>query len=289
MNLARHVRIVLDGLAKLVQVAHAVVISALRWNGRIVGLNRRASARRVISRIKIVIDRADVSAAGIRIAVTAAICSIADTCTGAATGTAPVLCALLAPLLPALALTFALTLLAPLTIAGERIHLVAQALDTIQCGFQSLLRIISLLGSCAQSLLRVIHFFFEALHSGRDFRLGSAGVWIDAAPHPIGAALDAGTQIGLLHVAESFAQFCGRGILFVGGQFARRVLHFLFQATHVFGEALAIIGEFSFVLQTSLRPRLTSTWLSESLAGAVRLIALFLRHAACLVGQRSEV
>jgi hypothetical protein len=65
-------------------------------------------------------------------------------------------------------------------------------------------------------------------------------------------------------------------------------LHFFFQPAHVFRESLPIVGEFSFVLKTGLWPGLTSTRLSESLAGALRLVALFLRQTACFVGQRSE-
>ena len=80
-----------------------------------------------------------------------------------------------------------------------------------------------------------MHSFFEALHSGGDLRLHAIRVGIDAAAHPVRAALNARAQIGLLHVAEGFAQLGGGGILIVGGEFARGVLQIFFQAAEVVG------------------------------------------------------
>ena len=113
-----------------------------------------------------------------------------------------------------------------------------------------------MLRGSAHGLLRVLHSLFEALHAGGNFRLRSIGVGIDAAAHPIRASLNAGAKIGLLHVAERLAQFGGGGSLFVGGEFARGVLQFFFQMAQVLGQALAIVGEFSFICQvrTGIRP-----------------------------------
>ena len=125
-------------MAKLVQIAHAIFVSPLGRNGRIIWLNWRASARRVISCIKIVVNAAATAATGVGIAVAATIIiSATDSGAGAPDGTARRLAALLSALalLPLALLCLASALLASLSIAGERIHLIAQALDAIQCGF----------------------------------------------------------------------------------------------------------------------------------------------------------
>lgn len=259
-------------------------------------MNRGTPARSVVPRIKIIVNGADASPTGIGIAVAATVISATDSSARAAHRTTSALAALLT-LLAALALPLPLTfplllslsLLASLAIAGKGIHLVAKPLDAIQGGFKSLLRIVPLplLRICAQGLLRVIHFLFEALHSGGNFRLRSAGVWIDAAAHPIRATLDAGTQIGLLHIPEGFAELGGRSILFVGGQLTRGVLQLLFQAAQIFGELLAVIGKFSAFLNSALQPRLRPL-LSKRLANAVPLVALLLRQTACLVCERAQ-
>src|SRR6266853_3654705 len=292
LNLARHFRVFLNGLTKLVQIAHAVIVSALGRNRRVIRLNRGTPARSVVPRVKIIVNGADASPTGIGITVAATVISATDSSARAAHRTISTLAALLTLLATlALPLTFPLllSLLAPLPIAGERIYLVAKPLDAIQGGFKPLLRIVPLplLWSCAQGLLRVIHFLFEPLHSGRNFRLRTTGIWIDAAAHPIRAPLEAGTQIGLLHIPEGFAQLGGRSILFVGGQLTRGVLQLLFQAAQIFGELLAVIGKFSAFLHSALRPRLPAL-LSERLANAVPLVALLLRQTACLVCERPQ-
>ena len=172
LNLFRHFGVFLHGLAKLIQIAHAVVVRALRGNGGIVGLNRRSSARRVVSRVKVAVQVANASAARI-VAETSTVPATADSRARPTDGTAPSLAAaltLLTTLLPTLALTLSLawallSLLASLAIARKRTHLVAKPLDTVQSGFESLLRIITLLGRGTHGLLRVTHTFFEALHA----------------------------------------------------------------------------------------------------------------------------
>ena len=48
--------------------------------------------------------------------------------------------------------------------------------------------------------------FFEALHFRSDFRFRAIGVGIYATAHPIRASLDTGSQVRLLHIAESVTQ-----------------------------------------------------------------------------------
>src|ERR1700687_1325865 len=123
LNLTLHFGVFPDSLAKLVQIAHAVIVSALGRNRRIVGLNRGTSARCVISRIKIVVHAADASAAGIGVAIASTVGSVTEPCSRAADRSARSLAALLTPLLPSLALPLTLplllALLATLTIASE--------------------------------------------------------------------------------------------------------------------------------------------------------------------------
>src|SRR5450631_2163158 len=98
LDLLGHLRIFAHGLAKLIQIAQAVVVGALRGNLRIVGLNRRSSARRIVPRVEVAVRAARGSAAGIRVAGTIAIRAVAHSRARAADGTA----ATLASLLPSL-------------------------------------------------------------------------------------------------------------------------------------------------------------------------------------------
>jgi hypothetical protein len=84
--------------------------------------------------------------------------------------------------------------------------------------------------------------FFEALHSRGNFRLHAVGVGIDAASHPVRAALDARAQVGLLHVAQGFTKFGGSRALIVSGEFARGVLQIFFEAAEIVRQFLAVIG-----------------------------------------------
>ena len=130
-----------------------------------------------------------------------------------------------------------------------------------------------------------MQFFFQALHSGGDFRLHAVGVGIDAAAHPVRAALNARAQIGLLHVAEGFAQLGGGRALIVAGEFARGVLQIFFQAAEVVGEFLAIVGKLSAFRCSGHRSRA----LSEGLLNAAGLVALFLSEAAGLICERIDL
>src|SRR6202166_1686405 len=106
LYLLGHLRIFAHGLAKLIQIAQAVVVGALRGNRGIIGVNWRPSARRIISRVEVAVHAARGSAAGIRVAGTIAIRAVAHSRAWAPDGTA----ATLASLLPALALCLSLSL-----------------------------------------------------------------------------------------------------------------------------------------------------------------------------------
>ena len=191
------------------------------WRNRgVIGLNGRASARCVVSGIQVAEHGATAPTTKVGVAIAAAISSIAESRTRAAYGTTRGLATLLASLLPALPLA-SLSLLASLTVARERIHLVAKPLHAIERSLKSLLSIVSWLRAGAQGLLGVAHFLLEPLHAGGDFRLHSIRVGIDAAAHPVRATLYARAQIGLLHVAEGFTQLRGGDVLMVGGEFVR--------------------------------------------------------------------
>src|ERR1700730_14015279 len=111
LNLPLHFGVFLNSLAKLSQIAHAVIVGALWRNGRIIGLNRGTSARRVISGIKIVVHAAGTSAAGIRVAKASTVGSITESRAGASRESARSLATLLTALLAALALSLTFPLL----------------------------------------------------------------------------------------------------------------------------------------------------------------------------------
>ncbi len=182
----------------------------------------------------------------------------------------------------ALSTLLPLALLASLAVARKSAELIAQPLHAIQSGFNSLLRIISRLRRLAHGLLRVMHAFFEALHSRRDFRLHAVCVGIDAAAHPVRAALDARAQIGLLHVAKCFAQLGGSSALIVRGQFARRVLQILFQSAEIVGQSLPVVGELLALLRSGVRSH------AEGLLDSAGLVAFFLLQAAGFLCQRID-
>ena len=290
-----HLRIFAHRLAKLIQIAHAVVVRALRRDRRIVGLHRRSSARRVVSRVEIAVTPCRCLRRRVRVAVAIRRTSPPPILApGPPIGAAAALAGLLAAVLfwppwpcpwPCCPPCCPCALLASLAIARKAAHLIAQPLHAIERGFNPLLRIVSLLRRRAHSLLRVMHSFFQALHSGGDFRLHAVGVGIDAAAHPVRAALNARAQIGLLHVAERVTQFGGGGVLIVGGEFARGVLQIFFQVAQIVGQFLAIVGELSAFLRSGLR----SDALSERLLNAVGLVVLFLGQAAGLVGERIDL
>src|SRR6202023_2167696 len=183
-----------------------------------------------------------------------------------------------------LAALLARSLLASLAVTRNASQLVAQPLYSIERGFDRLLRIVSLLRQGAHGLLRVMQTFFEALHSRGDFRLHAVGVRIDAAAHPVRAALNARAQIGLLHVAERFPKFGGGGALILSGQFACSFLQIFFQASEVVREFLPIVGQFPALL----RSRLCSHPLPEGLLNATGLVAFFLSESAGFFGERID-
>src|ERR1700722_1862396 len=101
LDLLGHFRIFAHGLSKLVQIAQAVVVGALRRYRGIVGLNWRPSARRVVSGIKIAVHRAVATAAVVCVAVGYAVVATAHSCARAAVGTPGALVAAAAILLTA--------------------------------------------------------------------------------------------------------------------------------------------------------------------------------------------
>ena len=80
LDLLGHLGIIAYGLAKLIQIAQAVVVGALRWNRRIVGLYGRPSARRVVPGVQIAVHRAIGAATVVRIAVRPGVVATADSC-----------------------------------------------------------------------------------------------------------------------------------------------------------------------------------------------------------------
>ena len=112
------------GLAQLIQIAQRVIIGALRGNRRIVGLNGRSSARRIIPRVKVAVHAAIGPAAKISAAIAIAICAATDSrarsAAGAAAKLARLLTALAALSLPlALCLSLSAALLLPLSLLAS--------------------------------------------------------------------------------------------------------------------------------------------------------------------------
>src|SRR5579864_22134 len=121
LDLLGHLRVFAHGLAKLIQIAQAIIVGALRRDRRIAGLNRGSSARRVVPRIQVAVDRAIGSAASVLIAIGSAIIAAADSCSRPAVWTVCALISAAILLTAALALSpllpLSLPLFAPLAIA----------------------------------------------------------------------------------------------------------------------------------------------------------------------------
>src|ERR1700722_4128396 len=115
LDLLGHFRIVAHRLAKLIQIAQAIVIGALRRNRGIVGLNWRSSAGRVISGIEIAVYGAIATGARVSVAIWAAVIAATESC---AWPTVWIPAALIRPaILLAAALPLSLSLTALLSLA----------------------------------------------------------------------------------------------------------------------------------------------------------------------------
>lgn len=114
--------------------------------------------------------------------------------------------------------------------------MVSQARHAIQ-------RLFGVLLPVAKRLLGLAQLFVQAFNAGVDGRFVGIGGGIHAAADHLCAPLDFGPEVGLIHAGKSVTQLRGRRAL-ARGKIARSVLHLLFQAGQVVGQALTVGGKF---------------------------------------------
>ena len=93
-----------------------------------------------------------------------------------------------------------------------------------------------------ERLLCVARLIAKALKPRRDLRLRAVGVRIGSGAQPVGRALEARLEIGLVGAFERVAQLL-RGRRLSAIQLARGVAHVLLEVREIVGETLAIGGQ----------------------------------------------